>query len=160
MTPNTRLLLVGGGALAVVIGVGVLGSIVARPDPGPAASAAQSVPRLSASPIVRLTEFLGVARPELVARSSEGARVVRHRRDDRGSNAAHGHAAARWQGARGRAAGLGQNGDVQRTRPSCTTRAAERWSATGSMQGARDSHTATLLQNGTVLVAGGGGGTS
>ena len=44
MTQNTRLWLVGGGALVVAIGAGLIGSIVARPNPGPAASAPPSAP--------------------------------------------------------------------------------------------------------------------
>ena len=44
MTRSTRLWLVGGGALVVAIGAGLFGSIFARPNPGPAASAAPMMP--------------------------------------------------------------------------------------------------------------------
>ena len=98
MTRNSRLL-VGGGALVVAIGAGLVGSMFAQPNPGPAASAAQSAAILGDA--IR-TELLGGARPELVQRCSEGAGVVRHRGDGRGSERPHSHAAARRQGARGR----------------------------------------------------------
>ena len=51
--------------------------------------------------IVRLA-IVRLARLEPVARSGAGPRVDGHRRDDHGSNALHGHAPARWKGARGR----------------------------------------------------------
>ena len=50
MTQNTRLWLVGGSALVVAIGAGLFGSILARPNPGPAASAPPSAPGPSAAP--------------------------------------------------------------------------------------------------------------
>ena len=50
MTQNTRLLLVGGGALVVAIGAVLFGSIFARPDPGPGTSTTPSAPSYSVTP--------------------------------------------------------------------------------------------------------------
>ena len=165
MTRNTRLWLVGGGALVVAIGVGVIGSILARPNPGPAASAAPSAPGLSAAPSAAglsadaiRTEFLGGARPELVRRSSEGARVVRHRRHERGPRGSFTatllpDGKVLVAGGRSARTETRQRASAELYDPGSGT-----WSATGSMHGPRDGHTATLLQNGTVLVSGGSDG--
>ncbi len=132
MTRNSRLLLVGGGALVVTIGAGLVGSMFAQPNPGPAASAAQTAPGILGDAV--LTELLGGAGPELVHRCSEGARVVRNRGDDRGSDAATRPrccptARCSWPGAGSARTKMVQ---LERPRPSCMTRAA----GPGARQGA------------------------
>ena len=110
MTRNSRLLLVGGGALdrgdrrrprrvdvrATEPRAGRLGGANGTWNLGDAL----------------LTELLGGAGPELVHRCSEGARVVRNRGDDRGTNPTHGHAAAQRQGARRRRQDRPKHGQI------------------------------------------------
>ena len=77
-----------------------------------------------------------------------------HRQPQHRTRAAHGDIAAQRQGAGGsgiqwRSRSSNQRGTV---RPASAS-----WSATGSLNTAREMHTATLLPNGKVLVAGGFG---
>ena len=58
-------------------------------------------------------------RPERGRRSTEDARVDRHREHDHAPLRTHGHAAPRWTGARG---GWSDRNDGQLPLPSCTTR--------------------------------------
>ena len=138
MTRNTRLWLVGGGALVVAIGAGLFGSIVARPNPGPAASAAPSAPGISAAPST--AEFSPApSAPSSSAAPGQSSSAVQARAPGWSATGAmteartqlHGHAAARRQGARcGRQDRPDRTG--QQPRPSCTTRAAERGARPGA----------------------------
>ncbi len=154
MTQNTRLLLVGGGALAIVvaIGTGFFGSIFARPDPGPAASAAQSAPGFSATPSAPSSSVAPGPSSPLVSARAPGWSATGGMTEARSGQTATLLPDGRVLVAGGR---IGSNPGLSANSAELYDPGSGTWSATGSMHDGRDSHTATLLQNGTVLVAGG-----
>ena len=153
MTQNTWLL-VGVGALIVAIGAGLVGSIVAQPSPGPAMSATPPAASPSREPSSPSPSVGPEQSPSVVP-----ARAPTWIATGGMTEARTQHTATLLLNGKVLVAGgrigpdmVGATTSAELYDPGTGT-----WSATGSMQGARDSHTATLLQNGTVLVAGGGG---
>ena len=163
MTQNTRLWLVG-GALVVAIGVGVIGSILARPNPGPAASAAPSAPGLSAPPSAAGLSATPSAPSATVApgpsSSVASARAPAWSATGAMTEARSNFTATLLPDGKVLVAGgtIGPFGGLSANSAELYDPGSGTWSSTGSMHGARDGHTATLLQNGTVLVAGGNNG--
>jgi hypothetical protein len=157
MTHNTRLLLVGGGALVVAIGAGVLGSIFARPNPGPAASAAQSAPGFSATPSAPSSSVAPGPSSSVVSERAPGWSATGGMIEARSGQTATLLSDGKVLVAGGR---IGPNGDRSAKSAELYDPGSGTWSATGSMHDARDGQTATLLLNGTVLVAGGSHGRS
>ena len=157
MTRNSRLMLVGGGALVVAIGAGLVGSILARPNPGPAASAAQSAPGISATPSAPSSSVAPGPSSSVVAARAPGWSATAGMAEARS-----GHTATLLSDGKVLVAGgtIGPNAGLSANSAELYDPGSGTWSATGSMQGAHDGHTATLLQNGTVLVAGGAAPTS
>ena len=159
MTQNTRLWLVG-GALVVAIGLGLVGSIVARPDPGPAASAAPSAPGLGGAidsfapaPPAPSSSVAPGPSPSVVQARAPGWSATGAMIEARSNFTATLLLDGKVLVAGGTTAQTGSTASAELYDPGSGT-----WSATGSMHGARDGHTATLLQDGTVLVAGGSDG--
>jgi hypothetical protein len=154
MTRNTRLLLVGGGALVVAIGAGLFGSIFARPNPGPAASAAQSAPGFSATPSAPSSSVAPGPSSSVVS-----ARVPGWSATGGMTEARSGHTATLLSDGKVLVAGgrIGPNDDPSATSAELYDPSSGTWSTTGSMHGPLEDQTATLLQDGTVLVAGGSG---
>jgi hypothetical protein len=154
MTQNTRLLLVGGGALAIVvaIGAGLFGSIFARPNPGPAASAAQSAPGSSATPSAPSSSVAPGPSSSIVSARAPGWSATGGMTEARS-----GHTATLLLDGKVLVAGgwIGPDGSGAATSAELYDPSSGTWSATGSMHDGRARQTATLLQDGTVLVAGG-----
>jgi hypothetical protein len=166
MTHSSRLMLVGGGALVAVIGVGLVWSIFARPDLGPAATAAPSAPGLAATPSAPgLTPEPSASNSSVapdpsssvVAATAPGWSATGAMTEARLGQTATLLPDGRVLVAGGR---IGPNGDRSANSAELYDPASGTWSPTGRMHGARDGHTATLLQNGSVLVAGGSDGDS
>jgi WD40 repeat protein len=163
MTQNARLMLVGGGALVAVIGVGLFGSIFARPDPGPAATAAPSAPGVVASPSAPgLTPEPSASSSSVAPDSSPSvlARAPGWSVTGEMTEARSGHTATLLPDGRVLVTGgrIGSNEGPSANTAELYDPGSGTWTATGSMHGARDGHTATLLQDGRVLVAGGSDG--
>src|SRR4029079_2853569 len=155
MTRNTRLLLVGGGALVVAIGAGLLGSSLARPTPGPGASetppacgfsATESAPSSTAAPVPSSSVVAARAPGWYPTGGMIEARI--------------GHTARLLSDGKVLVAGgwTGPDGNGAATSAELYDPSSGTWSATGSMHGARGGQTATLLPDGRVLMAGGGSG--
>ena len=154
MTRNSRLLLVGGGALVVAIGAGLVGSMFAQPNPGPAASAAQTAPGISATPSSPSSSVAPGPSSSIVAARAPGWSATGGMTEAR-----RGHTATLLSDGKVLVAGgrLGpdRNGAAAATSAELYDPSSGTWSATGSMHEGRIEQTATLLQDGRVLVAGG-----
>lgn len=143
MTQNTRLLLVGGGALVVAIGAGLFGSIFARPDPGPGTSVAPSAPGVSAAP----DSSPSVAPARAPAWTATGG-MTAARALQTATLLLNGKVLV----AGGR---IGPVANVSAVSAELYDPGSGTWTATTNMDGLRANQTATLLPDGKVLIAGG-----
>jgi len=152
MTRNTRLWLVGGGALVVAISAGLYGSIFARPNPGPAASATPSAPGFSAVPSAPSSSGAPGPTSSIVSARAPGWSATGAMAEARDLHTSTLLPNGKVLVAGGR---IGPNADKSATSAELYDPASGTWSATGNMNDARDGQTATLLLDGRVLVAGG-----
>jgi len=157
MNQNTRLWLVGGTALVAVIGVGVVGSVFSRPNPTPSLSATPSAAINSVAPSASNSSVAPAPTSSVVS-----ARAPSWSGTGGMTEARTNHTATLLSDGRVLVAGgrIGPNGDRSAKSAELYDPGSGTWSATGSMHDARDGQTATLLLNGTVLVAGGSHGRS
>ena len=152
MTQNTRLLLVGGGALVIAIGAGVFGSILARPAPGAGTSAPPSASSQSLTPSAPSDSVAPAASSSVIpaqapAWTATGGMTV----------ARIHHSAILLLDGRVLVAGgtVGETAGASAASAQLYDPSTCTGSATGSVHGGRDGQTATLLPDGRVLVAGG-----
>jgi Kelch motif protein/galactose oxidase-like protein len=156
MNPNARLLLAGGGALAAVIGAGVLGASLLRQDASPGTSTAPPAPRSSGSPLS--------ASPDASSSPDSSPSLAPLRAPAWTPTGGMTTARARYtatlllDGKVLVAGGVtGQNGERSASSAELYDPSTGSWTPTGSMHGARDGQTATRLPDGRVLVVGGAG---
>ncbi len=154
MTQNTRLL-VGGGALVVAIGAGLVGSIVAQPSPGPAMSATPPAASHSPEPSSPSPSVEPERSPSVVPARAPSWIATGGMTEARTQHTATLLLNGKVLVAGGR---IGPDMDGATTSAELYDPGTGTWTATGSMNGARDGHTATLLPDGRVLVAGGSHG--
>jgi hypothetical protein len=155
MTQRTRLLAAGGALVIVVaIGAAMFSSIFARPNPGPAASATPSAPAFSATPSAPTSSAAPGPSSSIVSVSAPGWSATGGLAEARDHHTATLLSNGKVLVAGGR---IGANLDGSTSSAELFDPGSGTWSATGSMQAARDSQTATVLQDGKVLVAGGNG---
>jgi Kelch motif len=155
MTRNTRLLLVGGGALVIAIGAGLFGSIFARPNSGPGSSGSPPASGFSATDSAPSSTVA-----PLRSSSDVPARAAGWYPTGGMIEARTGHTATLLSDGKVLVAGgrIGPDGHAPATSAELYDPSSATWSATGSMHDGRSGQTATLLPDGRVLVAGGSSG--
>jgi len=153
MTQRTRLL-AAGGALVIVVAIGAVmfSSIFARPNPGPASSATPSTPGFSAKPSAPSASLVPGPSVAVVQPAAPGWNPTGGMGQARYLQTATLLSNGKVLVAGGR---IGPNTDKSATSAELYDPASGTWNATGTMNGARDGQTATLLLDGRVLVAGG-----
>jgi N-acetylneuraminic acid mutarotase len=157
MNQHTRLWLVGGTALVAVIGVGVVGSVFTRPNPTPSLSARPSEATNSVAPSASISSVAPAPTSSVVTARAPGWSGAGGMTEARINHTSTLLSDGRVLVAGGR---IGPNADRSANSAELYDPGSGTWSATGSMHDARDGQTATLLLNGTVLVAGGSNGRS
>jgi N-acetylneuraminic acid mutarotase len=153
MTQRTRLLAAGGAlVIAVAIGAVMFSSIFARPNPGPASSAAPSGPGFSATPSAPSSSAAPAPSSSISSARAPGWSATGGLAEARDHHTATLLSDGTVLVAGGR---IGPNADKSATSAELYDPASGTWNATENMNGARDGQTATLLLDGRVLVAGG-----
>jgi hypothetical protein len=153
MTQRTRLLAAGGALVIVVaISAGLFGSIFAPPNPGPGSSGTPPASGFSPTQSAPSSTVAPVPSSSVVPARAAGWYATGGMTEPRSRHTATLLSDGKVLVAGGR---IGPDGHAAATSAELYDPRSRTWSATGGMHDGRSGQTATLLQDGTVLVVGG-----